>query len=239
MDVPVRQTVTGCSFDWNVVYVTNIEFTISPFPRSFPEPETLPLTVIESFEIGCASGIITFLDFLSLVDGIEADWETFEHDEESRRGHVEIHLGRGSNPRRVSTMSWSYEPLDDPDNAEPLTIPVDFHTEVIGAITPEQEDHFWRQVHESLDPFDVLDAFLQQHGLVPRFHDSADRTVIRKVLALEWFRNFPTLHAGEMTLDSGVNLTDAVLGQLALMANRCALEGPDYDLFEIFVETAS
>ena len=87
-----------------------------------------------------------------------------------------------------------------------------------------------------LDPFGVLDAFLRQLGLEPRNHDSPDRQVMRQVLALEWFRTFPTLHAGLVTLESGVKLTDAVLGQLALMANRCALEGEDYNLFGIFVQ---
>jgi len=200
-----------------------------------PNPKALTLHTIESLNIGCASDIISYLDKLSLVDGIQADWDSFEHDEATRSGSVRIVLGRSSTRKQVSTASWSYEALDDPDNAVAIPIPVDFRTEVVGVLTPAQQQKFWDLVSQDLEPFHVLDQVLERFGLTPTEHDEADTSTLRQVLALDWYRNFPTLDAGEQALDSKPDLTEVVLGQVTLMASRCGLEGEAYELFEIFV----
>jgi len=221
------------------VYVTNLEFSISPFPASMPNPKALSLHSIKSLNINCASDIIGYLDKLSLVDGIQADWDSFEHDEATRSGSVRVILGRPTTRKQVSTASWSYEALDDPDNAEPLPLPVDYRTETVGALTPAQQEKFWNCVNDEVEPFQVLDAVLERFGLTPTEHDEADVFTLRQVLALDWYRNFPTLEAGERALESTPDLTDVVLGQVTLMASRCGLEGESYELFAIFVAEAA
>jgi len=200
-----------------------------------PNPKALSLHTIRSLSLGCASDIISYLDKLSLVDGIQADWDSFEHDEQTRSGSVRIVLGRPTTRKQVSMASWSYEPLDDPDNAEPLPIPVDYRTETVGALTPAQREKFWNRVNHQVEPFQVLDAVLERFGLTPTEHDEADVFTLRQVLALDWYRNFPTLQAGERALDSKPDLTDVVLGQVTLMASRCALEGEEYELLDVLV----
>ena len=217
------------------MYITHLEFSISPFPASMPNPKALSLHTIASLSIGCASDIIGYLDKLSLVDGIQADWDSFEHDETTRRGSVRVVLGRPTTRKQVSLASWSYEPLDDPDNAEPLPIPVDYRTETVGVLTPAQLEKFWNRVNDEVEPFQVLDAVLERFGLTPSEHDEADVFTLRQVLALDWYRNFPTLEAGERALDVEPDLTDVVLGQVTLMASRCGLEGEAYELFGVFV----
>lgn len=202
-----------------------------------PYPKALSLHAIRSLSIGCASDIISYLDKLSLVDGIQANWDSFEHDEATRRGSVRVVLGRPTTRKQVSTASWGYEALDDPDNAEHLPVPVDHQSDVVGVLTPDQQERFWNLVNPDIEPFQILDAVLERFGLTPTEHDAADDITLRNVLALDWYRNFASLEAGERALDSEPNLTDVVLGQLALMASRCGLEGQEYELFEIFVAT--
>jgi len=217
------------------VYITRLGFSVSPFPASMPNPKALSLHTIRSLDIGCASDIISYLDKLSLVDGIQADWDSFEHDEETQSGSVRVVLGRPTTRKQVSMVSWSYEALDDPDNAESLPIPVDYRTETVGALTPAQREKFWNCVNDEVEPFQVLDALLERFGLTPTEHDEADVFTLRQVLALDWYRNFPTLDAAERALDSKPDLTDVVLGQVTLMASRCGLEGEEYELFDVFV----
>ena len=91
------------------MYITHVEFSISPFPASMPNPKALPLNTIRSLDIRCASGVIAYLDKLSLVDGIQADWDSFEHDEDSRRGSVRMVLGRPTTrqPSSKDSGTWS------------------------------------------------------------------------------------------------------------------------------------
>lgn len=232
---PVSANRIGRVVDGKVVYVTHIQFSASPFPSSFPEPKQMTISAVQQLGIACASDLVSYLDRLSLIDGIQADWDSWQHNNESRQGSVNIRLGRDPEEAIVSQVSWSYESLDDPDEAEYLPMPVDFRTEVIGALTPAQQEKFWDCVNQELEPFQVLDAVLERFGLTPTEHDAADQVTLRTVLALEWYRNFDSLEAAEQVLDLGPNLTDTVLGQLALMASRCGLEGDAYELFEIFV----
>jgi hypothetical protein len=83
---------------------------------------------------------------------------------------------------------------------------------------------------------DVLDDILRRFGLTPATHDDADHIVIRKVIALEWWRMFPTVAAGQITLDLGPDLTSDVLMRLMEKASLCFLEGDRFDLYDIFVD---
>ena len=221
------------------MYVTHIEFSVSPFPSSFPQPTSMPISTVQGLGISSASDLVTYLEELSLGDGIHVDWDTWRHNNKSRQGSVTIRLGGDPEREIVSQMSWSYESLDDPDEAEFLPLPVDFRTEVIGALTPAQQEKFWDCVQDELEPFHVLDAVLERCGLTPTEHDAADQVTLRRVLALDWYRNFDSLESAEQVLDLEPDLTDTVLGQLALMASRCGLEGDAYELFEIFVTEAA
>lgn len=217
------------------MYVTSMHYTVAPFRRRFPEPYQVPLMRLDSIGITDAAYLAAYVQFLEGNDGTTVDWDSFEHDEGTRAGSVRLWVTFGDDGPRESVMSWGYEPLDDPECAESLPIPVDFHTEVAGALTLTQRLRFWGRVNPDLDPFEVLDTLLEHFGLEPTAHDTADLYAMRTVLALDWFRNFPTLEAGEATLDLEPDLTDEVLGALALMACRCALEGEHYELFNVFV----
>jgi len=70
-----------------------------------PNPKAPSLHTIRSLGIGRANDIISYLDKLSLVDGIQADWDSFEHDEEARSGSVRVVLGRPTTRKQVSTAS--------------------------------------------------------------------------------------------------------------------------------------
>jgi len=179
--------------------------------------------------------IAAYVQFLDDKDHVHVDWSSFQHDETTHEGAVQMTVRWDDVPAQVATMSWRYEPLDDPDNAEALPIPVDYRTEVIGALTPAQHEKFWSLVSADVEPFQVLDAVLDRFGLTPTEHDHADHITLRKVLALDWYRNFPTLAAGELALEAQPDLTDVVLGQVTLMASRCGLEGEAYELFGVFV----
>lgn len=220
------------------MYVTAVEFTVTPFNRR-SQPLRWTLHQVAFLGFADAADIAAYVQFLDDKPQVQVDWSSFEHDETSHTGSVRMRVQWEESPAQVSEMSWGYEPLDDPDNAEPLPIPVDFRTEVVGALTPAQQEKFWSCVNQELEPFQVLDAVLERFGLTPTEHDAADQVTLRTVLALDWYRNFDSLEAAEQVLDLGPNLTDTVLGQLALMASRCGLEGDAYELFEIFVtETA-
>lgn len=217
------------------MYVTSIEFSVAPFSKRFPRPLRWTLHQVASLGFTDAADLASYVQFLDEKPQVQVDWSSFEHHESTHEGSVEMTVQWRDSPARPSTMSWDYEPLDDPDNAVPLEIPVDFRTDVVGALTMDQRLRFWGRVNPDLDPFLVLDAILERFGLVPTEHDAADLYTMRTVLALEWYRNFPTLEAGEATLDLEPDLTDEVLGALSLMASRCALEGEGYELFDIFV----
>lgn len=220
------------------MYVTSISFTVAPFGKRFPLPLRWTLHQVDSLGFADASDLAAYVQFLDDKPQVQVDWSSFEHNAFIHKGSVQMTVRWGDSPTELSTMSWNYEPLDDPDNAEPLPIPVDFRTEVVGAITPAQQEKFWSLVSEELQPFQVLDAVLERFGLTPTDHDEADAVTLRTVLALDWYRNFPTLAAGERVLDLVPDLTDIVLGQLTLMASRCGLEGEEYELFDIFVAEA-
>jgi len=221
------------------VFVTTVDFSISPFNRRRPKPLRWTLHQVAYIDFADAADIAAYVQFLDEKEHVQVDWASFEHDESTRDGSVQMTLVWDAFPAQVSTMSWGYEPLDDPDNAEPLPIPVDYRTETVGALTPAQREKFWSRVNEEVEPFQVLDAVLERFGLTPTEHDEADVFTLRQVLALDWYRNFPTLDAGERALDSEPDLTDVVLGQVTLMASRCGLEGEAYELFEIFVAEAA
>ncbi len=221
------------------MYVTSINFTVTPFDKRFPLPLRWTLHQVDSLGFADASDLAAYVQFLDDKPQVQVDWSSFEHNEFTHKGSVQMTVRWGDSPTELSTMSWHYEPLDDPDNAEPLEIPVDFRTEVVGALTPAQESKFWSLVNDELQPFRVLDAVLERFGLTPTDHDEGDEVTLRTVLALDWYRNFPTLAAGERVLDLEPDLTDVVLGQLTLMASRCSLEGKEYELFDILVAEAT
>ena len=232
---PVSEHRNGWVVDWSVVYVTTIHFSVTPFGKRFPRPLRWTLHQVGSLGFADASDLAAYVQFLDDKPQVQVNWSSFQNNDFSHEGSVEMTVQWGDAPTELSTMSWGYEPLDDPDNAEPLPIPVDFRTEVVGALSPAQQEKFWSLVNEKLQPLQVIDAVLKRFGLTPTHHDEMDEVTLRNALALDWYRNFPSLEAGERVLNSQPDLTDIVLGQLTLMASRCSLEGKEYELFEVFV----
>lgn len=160
---------------------------------------------------------------------------SWQHDSTSRSGSVDMSSSTHPNEGSPLIMLWSYDSLDDLDRAVRLTIPVDHHNDVVRALTPEQVDRYWEHVSDELDPFALFDDAVRQMGITPRDHDSQDDFVMRYVLALEWWRAFPTVEAGEQALDLDPKLTMATVAQILMMATRCFLEGQDYELADVLV----
>lgn len=128
----------GSFDDWKVVYITSIAFFVAPFHESFPKSVQWTLHEVAALDFRNAEDISAYVKFLDDLAEVEVDWSTYEQAEVQRNGRVEMSVRFDDSPVLWSTMSWAYEPLDDPDNAEPLPIPVDFRTEVVGALTPAQ-----------------------------------------------------------------------------------------------------
>ena len=135
---------------------------------------------------------------------------------------------------RSEVRESDYE-LDDPDQAEILELPVDLHLDVIGVLTPHQQFRFWSCVDSELQPMDLLDDLLRRLGMTPAEHNQADHFVMKSVLALQWWRAFPTITAGQSAIDSQPNLTTQVIDQINSMAMRCYVDGENYDLYTTLV----
>ena len=82
---------------------------------------------------------------------------------------------------------------------------------------------------------DLLDDLLRRLGMTPAEHNQADHFVMKSVLALQWWRAFPTITAGQSAIDSQPNLTTQVIDQINSMAMRCYVDGENYDLYTTLV----
>jgi len=133
------------------------------------------------------------------------------------------------------SATWSYSELDDPDQAEVLDLPVNLHRHVIGVLTPHQQSQFWTCVDSELEHKLLLDDILRRLGMTPAEHDQADHLVRKSVLALQWWRAFPTITVGQSAIDSQPNLTSQVIDQINSMAMHCYVDGENYDHYTTLV----
>ncbi len=58
---------------------------------------------------------------------------------------------------------------------------------------------------------------------------------MKQVLALQWWRAFPSTAAGQEALKPQPNLTTQVVEQINTMAIHCYLDGENYDLYTTLV----
>lgn len=189
-------------------------------------------------------GISSELDLLSEVTrfarglGYQVATDKWSHDPSTRAGSTMLGqlASTDGNPESL-LVSWGYDALDDIDLATSVALPIDHQSHAYGSLTPNQVDTFWQHVVEELQPFELFDDLVRQMGLTPREHDVQDVWVMRFVLALEWWRSYPTVEAGEQALTLHPELTNAVVAQVALMASRCFIEGSNYELADILVYT--
>jgi hypothetical protein len=210
------------------MYVTTINFTSSPFSES-SEPDAFTLIDITKMNLKGVEDIRRVIAFLADRYETTFDWDSWQHDEQTHQGSIRFIKAQ------EATMSWSYSALDDPDLAEVVDIPVDHHAHAVGVLTPEQVNEFWGRVSPEINPIDIIDDILRQFGMTPAFHDEADHGVMRYVVALEWWRVFPSVAAGEATLRLEPDLTADVFARVTAMAARCYLERERFDLYEVFV----
>ena len=105
----------------------------------------------------------------------------------------------------------------------------------MGVLTPAQFTSFWDCVDPELQPLTHLDHILRRLGMTPADHDELDHEVMSKVIAMQWWRAYPTIATGLNALNGRPKLTSAVLDQINTMAINCYLNGENYDLFTTFV----
>jgi hypothetical protein len=195
---------------------------------------SLPTTVMQTWNPVDASGIKQLASLLAIEYDLDVDWESFEHNDETKAGSVDFFDSDDCTEALMSAV-WGYNELDDPDAGEEFELPVDLHRDVIGVLTPEQVNEFWACVNPELEPMDFFDDVLRRLMLTPAEHDFADRFVMKQVLALQWWRAFPTTQAGHQAILVKPDLTVAVLDQINSMAMRCFLDGENYDLYSTLV----
>ena len=179
--------------------------------------------------------ILGFINLFATEHNLKVNWESWSHSETIRTGSVDFVDNAASNSETLVRANWSYDPLDDPDNSAPLELPNDHKKHVTGVLTPGQLQAFWDCVDPELLPLIHLDHLLRRLGLTPAIHDALDYQVMSKVIAIQWWRAYPSTVAGDNALKQQPNLTSAVLDQINSMAINCYLDGERYDLYTTFV----
>lgn len=216
------------------MYITSLTVTIAP-QQTNESIMNVPLTILQSWSELGSPEIRGFATRFASEHNLEVNWDTWEHSESTRTGTVEFFdLGK-SDTETLARAHWNYDPLDDPDNSEPLDLPIDHMNYVTGVLTPAQFTSFWDCVDPELQPFTHLDDILRRLGMTPADHDELDHAVMSKVIAMQWWRAYPTIATGHNALECQPHLTVAVLDQINTMAINCYLDGENYDLFTTFV----
>ena len=215
------------------MYITQLVLTVGP-ETAHEKVISLPTTVIQEWNPTSTQTIKELVSVLAFEYALEVNWSTFTHDEETRVGKASLHEPAQSDDC-LMFATWSYTELDDPDLAELLELPVDLHRDVVGVLTPQSQAAFWSCVNQELEPMEFLDDTLRRFGMTPAEHDQADHVVMKHVLALQWWRAFPTITAGQSAIDSQPNLTSQVIDQINTMALRCYVDGENYDLYTTLV----
>lgn len=181
-----------------------------------------------------------FLHMLERVSGVTMDWATWTHDEHTRSGSIGCRplVSDSAAQEGVGLVQWSYEPLDDPDRATILTDVTDHREVVVGALTFEQSERFWQCMEPPFEPLDLFDDALVGLGLTPAAHDQWDDKTMRFVIALTWYRMFPTTVDAESAIGDGAALDSFAQDAVLAMAARCALLGSQYELYGVLVESS-
>jgi hypothetical protein len=196
---------------------------------------SVPLTVLQTWSDLGVQEIRGFINLFATEHSLKIDWDSWSHSEAIRTGSVDFTDNIEGNNETLVRVNWSYDPLDDPDNSAPLELPNDHMKHVTGVLTPDQLQAFWDCVDPELMPLTHLDYLLRRLGLTPADHDELDHEVMLKVIAIQWWRSYPTTTAGHKALKEQPNLTSTVLDQINTMAINCYLDAEQYDLHTTFV----
>jgi len=218
------------------MYITNFTCSIDPFNPSSAKPFSFSLHEILQMQLTNQDEVFGVIKSIEQACDLFLDWKTLVHNSESRHGSIDFRLGGSQQDAISHCMSWAHSPLDDPDLAEFIDMPVNHRKEIIGVLTPAQIEKFWKSVNSTYEPLNVLTDLLRRFHLTPAHLDEFDIIVTRQVIAIQWWRAFPSVAAGEAALDLEPDLTAHVDALVTQMAAQCYLRGDLYELFAVFVE---
>lgn len=217
------------------MFITQLHIADTSLDREQNAVKVMQLTEIAQLSLNDEDGLRDYVRTVAQARDLLVDWQSWTHDNISRSGRVNLFSARSCEDIKGVVVSWAYEELDDPDEAEHLFVPVDHRSYALGSLTPSQVSMFWMQVAPDFEPFGLFDDVARRMDLIPRDHDDADVEVLRFVLALHWWRAFPTVEAGEQALKLQPSLTGSVIAEVMLMASLCFLEGQEYELAPVLI----
>lgn len=217
------------------MFITQLHIANTSLDREQSAVKGTQLTEIAQLGLNDEDGLRDYLRTVAHERNLLVDWLSWTHDNISRSGCVNLSSARSYEHIEGVVVAWTYDELDDPDKAEHLFVPIDHRSYALGFLTPSQVSMFWIQVASDFEPFGLFDGVARRMGLTPRDHDEADEQVLRFVLALHWWRAFPTVEAGEQALKLHPSLTGSVIAEVMLMASLCFLEGQEYELAPVLI----
>jgi len=217
------------------MYITNFNCSIDPFDPSSGNSFSFNLHEMRQMQLTNQNEVAGVVKIIEDACDIALDWESLVHNDNSRDGSIEFRLLDSPQDAAPHRMFWFYSALDDPDLAELIEMPVNHRKDIIGVLTPEQIEKFWNSVHPDYEPIEVLTDLLRRFHLTPADLDEFDIIVMRQVLAIQWWRAFPSVADGDDALDLKPDLTAHVDALVTHMAAQCYLRGDLYELFGVFV----
>lgn len=218
------------------MYITNFTCSIDPFNPNSAKSFSFNLHEILQMQLTKQDELVGLIKSIEQACDLSLDWKTLVHDSECRLGSIDFRLAGSQQDTISHCMSWGHSPLDDPDFAEFIDMPVNHRKEIIGVLTPAQIEKFWKSVNSTYEPLNVLTDLLRRFHLTPADLDEFDIIVTRQVIAIQWWRAFPSVAAGEAALDLEPDLTAHVDALVTQMAAQCYLRGDLYELYGVFVE---
>jgi hypothetical protein len=215
------------------MYIT--ELTLTFFPGKPEESRiNVPLTILQDWNGTGAPEIKGFAALFASENDLQVRWNSWEHSEHSRTGSIDFMDTNDEDSETIACANWHYDPLDDPDNGEPLEVPLD-NKYLSATLTPDQYKSFWACVNPELEPLDHLGQVLRRFGMTPADHDNLDHRVMEQVIAIQWWRAYPSTATGQFALNGTPDLTNTVIDQINTMAINCYFDGKNYDLYTTFV----
>jgi len=216
------------------MYITVLTLTFAP-GKPDESRMNIPLTILQSWSGAGAPEIKGFAALFASENDLQVGWNTWEHSEQTRTGSIDFWDTNDEENETIVRANWHYDPLDDPDSGELLELPNDHKKYATLVLTPEQYQSFWACVDPKLEPLLHLDDTLRRFGMTPADHDNLDHGVMEQVIAIQWWRAYPTTITGHNALNGTPDLTNAVIDQINTMAINCYLDGENYDLYTTFV----
>jgi len=222
------------------MYITALNITFAP-GHTEETVTNVPLTILQGWSGIGSPEIKGFATLFATKYDLGINWESWVHNEETRTGSIDFIDPNDEGEDVFARANWRYDPLDDPDNSELFALPelfaqlTDHKKYATGVLTPEQHRDFWACVNPELQPLQHLDDTLRRFGMTPAHHNNLDHGVMKQVIAIQWWRAYPTTTTGHNALASTPDLTSAVIDTINTMAINCYLDRENYDLYTTFV----